>query len=391
VRLERRVAAPILPLWVFTRRILLASSLVSVAVGATPSDGERHTAKTWADLSQGEIRVEGAAGQTVAANSAPAESFQTGTTNPCTDGPATDTAGAAVYQTEPAPDGGFTLAGAPTVIADLTVQGANDALLSRLYDVDPEAGTAKLIGRGVYRPTGVGTTSRQVFQLAPQAYRVAPGHVVKLELLAEDQPFMRKSTGQNAVGVSNLELRLPTADAAGAAAGLVAEPAAKVLPDGYTLAHDEQPEPVVPLPPAPPAPPAPPLPPALPPVLGTPTDPVPWQTVRTALRKRPSTVRIARNGSKVTFRETLPEAGRITYGISVRTRAGKGKRLRTTAIGQAKHVRTAPGTFKVTIKVSKRGRTLLRKHRKASVTLRSYFITPVEKRHVNTTRTLKRR
>ncbi|MCW2605516.1 MAG: putative transporter, partial [Frankiales bacterium] len=34
VAVERRVAAPVLPLWVFTRRVLLASSLVAVAVGA---------------------------------------------------------------------------------------------------------------------------------------------------------------------------------------------------------------------------------------------------------------------------------------------------------------------------------------------------------------------
>jgi MFS family permease len=34
VLVERRVAEPILPLWVFTRRVLLASSLVSVGVGA---------------------------------------------------------------------------------------------------------------------------------------------------------------------------------------------------------------------------------------------------------------------------------------------------------------------------------------------------------------------
>jgi len=34
VLVERRVTAPILPLWVFTRRVLLASSLVAVAVGA---------------------------------------------------------------------------------------------------------------------------------------------------------------------------------------------------------------------------------------------------------------------------------------------------------------------------------------------------------------------
>ena len=34
VLVERRVAAPILPLWVFTRRVLLASSLVAAGVGA---------------------------------------------------------------------------------------------------------------------------------------------------------------------------------------------------------------------------------------------------------------------------------------------------------------------------------------------------------------------
>lgn len=362
------------------------SALTTACTGTTPSEGVRHDARNWASLAPGEIRVDGAAPQTVGPNSPPAESFQTGTTNACNNGPAADTAGAAVYRTGPAPAGGFTIAGAPTVIADLTIAGANDALLSRLYDVDPDAGTAKLIARGVYRPTGVGTTSQQVFQLAPQAYRIAPGHVVKLELLAEDQPFMGKATGQNAIGVRNLELRLPTIESPGAADGLVESPAAKILPGGYVLARDVV-QPTTPLPPAPPVvnPPAPE--PAPTPV--APKDPVPWQTVRTGLRKKPSGVSLSRDRSRLTFRESLPEAGTITYGITVRVRSGK--RLRTASIGQAKYTRTAAGSFKVTIKVSKRGRTLLRKHPKASITLRSYFISPVEKHHVNTTRTLKRR
>lgn len=374
------------------------SVLTTACTGTTPTEGTRHDAKTWAALSPGEIRVEGAAPQTVGPNSPPAESYQKVKVTPpspapvipgtsaCTDGPAADTAGAAVYKTAPAPAGGFTIAGTPTVIADLTIAGANDALVSRLYDVDPDAGTAKLIARGVYRPTGVGTTSQQVFQLAPQAYRIAPGHVAKLELLAEDQPFVGKATGQHAVGVSNLELRLPTIETPGAANGLVQAPKAKLLPTGYTLARDVV-QPSKPVPPAPPVenPPAP-----LPPVTPVaPKDPVPWQTVRTALSKTPSGVSLSRNRSRLTFRETLPEAGTITYGVTVRVRSGK--KLRTASIGQAKYTRTAAGTFKVTIKISTRGRTLLRKSPKASITLRSYFISPVEKHHVNTVRTLKRR
>lgn len=374
------------------------SALTTACTGTIPSEGARHDAKTWAALSPGEIRVEGAAPQTVGPNSPPAESYQKVKVAPpapapvipgtsaCTDGPAADTPGAAVYRTDPAPAGGLTIAGTPTVIADLTIAGANDALVSRLYDVDPAAGTAKLIARGAYRPTGVGTTSRQVFQLAPQAYRIAPGHVVKLELLAEDQPFIGKATGQNAVGVRNLELRLPTIEAPGAANGLIVKPAAKVLPAGYTLARDVV-QPSTPVPPAPPVenPPAP-----VPPVTPVaPKDPVPWQTVRTGLRKVPSGVSLSRDRSRLTFRESLPEAGTITYGISVRVKSGK--RMRTASIGQAKYTRAAAGAFKVTIKVNSRGRTLLRKNPKASITLRSYFVSPVEKHHVNTTRTLKRR
>ncbi len=304
--------------------------LTTQCAGTVPLDGVLHQAKSWAALSAGEIRVAGGAPQTVAANTPPAESFQVvdlatpaNSTNACVNGPAADTPGAAVYQTGPAPAGGYTIAGTPTVIADLTVEGANDAVISRLYDVDPDAGTAKLIARGVYRPTGTGT-SRQVFQLSPQAYRIAPGHVVKLELLAEDTPFVRKSTGQNPVGVENLELRLPTADVPGAAGGLIAAPADKLLPDGYTLARDV-PRPAEPVPPAPPTPPTPPTPPVQPnpPVPVAPKDPVPWTTARAALRKKPARIRVARNRSRVTFRETLPEAGKVSYRLELRVRSGK--------------------------------------------------------------------
>jgi hypothetical protein len=67
---------------------------------------------------------------------------------------------------------------------------------------------------------------------------VAEGHVVKLELLAQDSPYARTSNGQTPVTVSNLELRLPVLQAPGSLGGLVSAPAAKVLPPGYQLAAD---------------------------------------------------------------------------------------------------------------------------------------------------------
>ena len=71
------------------------------------------------------------------------------------------------------------------MVATLDVTGANDMVAARLYDVD--GATQRLIARGVVRPLGVGAgPTEQVFQLHPQAWTVQPGHVLKLELLAQD-------------------------------------------------------------------------------------------------------------------------------------------------------------------------------------------------------------
>ncbi len=102
----------------------------------------------------------------------------------CTTTSSADNASAATYRTAPA-TGPYTLAGSPTIVATLTTTGANDMVAARLYDVD--GATQRLIARGVQRPLGVGGgPTRQVFQLHPQAWTVQPGHVLKLELLAQD-------------------------------------------------------------------------------------------------------------------------------------------------------------------------------------------------------------
>jgi hypothetical protein len=126
--------------------------------------------------------------------------------------------------------------GSPTIVADVLSPGPTSQLAARLLDVDPASGMETLVARGLYRPEINTSATRQVFQLHPNAYRFAPGHVAKLELLPADQPYGRNSNGQAAVTVSNLELRLPVLEPAGC--GLIQEPAEKIVPPGYTLAAD---------------------------------------------------------------------------------------------------------------------------------------------------------
>ena len=74
---------------------------------------------------------------------------------------------------------------------------------------------------------------RQVFQLHPNGYRFADGHVVKLELLPKDSntaagnSYGRTSNGQQNVTVENLELRLPVLEPPGSLGGLVERPGAE--------------------------------------------------------------------------------------------------------------------------------------------------------------------
>ena len=99
-------------------------------------------------------------------------------------------------------------------------------------------GTETLVARALYRPdiNSGPTPTRQVFQLHPDGWKVAPGHFVKLELLPNDAPYGRVSNGQLPVTVSNLELRLPVLEKPNG--GVIRSPAAKVVPPGYTLARD---------------------------------------------------------------------------------------------------------------------------------------------------------
>src|SRR3954452_15084508 len=219
--------------------------LTSKCAGTATTAGDQFTADDWASLAPGEVRLQDdAAKQILAPGTAPTTAFTSG--NVCTRQAAGDNASAATYKLPAATGTGFTIAGSPTIIAAFDTVGANDMVAARLYSVAPD-GTQQLISRGLYRPLAVGQgPTRQVWQLHPQAIKIPAGNVVKLELLTQDSPYARLTPAsgagvRNTVGVSGLELRLPTAEGPGAADGMVQIPKAKELPAGYTLARDVQP------------------------------------------------------------------------------------------------------------------------------------------------------
>jgi hypothetical protein len=108
--------------------------------------------------------------------------------------------------------GGYTLMGAPTVIARIAKTDTGNAqIAARLWDVDGENELQTLVARTLYRPQGAGEF--EVFQLHGNGYRFAPGHTAKLELLGADAPYGRPSSGTFTITVSDLELRLPVLDA----------------------------------------------------------------------------------------------------------------------------------------------------------------------------------
>jgi hypothetical protein len=207
-----------------------------------PNTDQPFRASSWAALAPGEVRYSSAPAKVIA----PDASDQNGATfdpngggGACATAPGADQVGTASYRLDPAPAGGFTLMGSPTIVADINSPGSTSQIAARLLDVD-SSGDETLVARGLYRPEiNSGTaTSRQVFQLHPNGWKFEAGHIAKLELLPDDQPYGRNSNGQATVTVSNLELRLPVLEQPGS--GPVQSPASKIVPPGYQLAVDYQ-------------------------------------------------------------------------------------------------------------------------------------------------------
>jgi predicted acyl esterase len=205
---------------------------------STASSAGPFEADEWAEIAPGEVRLTAAAQKIVAPQVATdvqvARAFDPiAGGGACATAPGADQAGAASYRLNPAPAGGYTLMGSPTVIADIASPGPNSQLAARLLDVAPN-GQETLVARGLYRPEDSASASRQVFQLHPNGWKFEQGHVAKLELLPSDTPYGRVSNGQAPVTVANLDFRIPVLEQPGT--GPVTESQPKFVPAGYELA-----------------------------------------------------------------------------------------------------------------------------------------------------------
>ncbi len=208
-----------------------------------PSGGP-FTAATWADFSPGELRVSDPTKRVITKDSGDGEiagGFMT-LIPACEQQAKTDEPGTVTYDFPVTPAGGFTLGGAPTVIADIEVEnGGESQIAARLLEI---SGTReRVIARGVYRPDESG---RQVIQLHGNVYHFAAGTRARIQLLAKDGQlglganfsYIRPSNDQRDVTISNADVRLPVMEEPGSLGGLVKAPAKKVLPAGYELAED---------------------------------------------------------------------------------------------------------------------------------------------------------
>jgi predicted acyl esterase len=206
--------------------------------------GERYEAETWQELSNGEVRLVDSTESIVRSDaenrrvsrqidppSGRSEKVQSGSCRTVKHPLASGTATYAL----PRSDAGYTLLGAPTVIADLSVQAEENALLVvRLWDMAPDGATRTLVIQGLLRPGQASEdrkSMREVFQLNANAYAIEPGHRLELQLLGRSTPYVRPPSTPFAVTIESIDLRVPVAESPGAAPEVQA-PAPRILPAG---------------------------------------------------------------------------------------------------------------------------------------------------------------
>jgi hypothetical protein len=189
------------------------TALTQTCPSSAPSEGP-FTAPDFAGLARGELRGASTAAGTVTSGGgdpavARAIDPAAGGGDACAQTGAADAPGTAVLRLPAATGEGVTLLGAPAITARLRVAGAEPSVTqvaTRLWDVAPGGATQTLVARGLYRPSG---GASDAWELHPNGWRFARGHVPKLELLGSDAPYGRPSNAAFQIAVDRLELRLP--------------------------------------------------------------------------------------------------------------------------------------------------------------------------------------
>jgi len=208
-----------------------------------PSGGP-FVADSWADLAPGEVRLTDPTSRVIGKDAGDdvASTHWTDVNPACATQDITDEPGTAQYDFPVVGDGGYTLAGSPTVIADVSVaNGAESEIAARLIELNSTTGQQRLIARGVYRPDASG---RQVIQLHGNVYKFEPGTQMRLQLLPKDGvkgpaggiSYVRPSNLQEDITISNVDIRVPVRETPGSVGGEVTAPLPKPLPADTEIA-----------------------------------------------------------------------------------------------------------------------------------------------------------
>jgi len=104
-----------------------------------------------------------------------------------------------------------TMIGAPVIDVTYATTSPDTELAVRLWDVDPSTGLQALVTRGIYRAVdGPGTSLHARFEIAPNGYRWAAGHTLKIEVTSNDAPYYQPSNIPGVIMIDGMTLRLPT-------------------------------------------------------------------------------------------------------------------------------------------------------------------------------------
>ena len=104
-----------------------------------------------------------------------------------------------------------TMLGAPVIDVHYTTTSPDTVLAVRLWDIDPSTGMQALVTRGVYRAVNeIGSGLRARFEIAPNGYRWAAGHILKIEITSNDEPYYQASNVPGVVQINSMLLTLPT-------------------------------------------------------------------------------------------------------------------------------------------------------------------------------------
>jgi hypothetical protein len=103
------------------------------------------------------------------------------------------------------------LLGAPVIALVYSTSAPDTELNVRLWDVAADGSVQGLVTRGTYRSLdGPGADLTARFQIAANGYRFAAGHLLKVEVAANDAPYHQASNVPAAVRVDRMEIVLPT-------------------------------------------------------------------------------------------------------------------------------------------------------------------------------------